>query len=80
MEFHVQPITTLSFAHNGRRLASGARDGAVIVWSLQSNGEGGIVGAALVKEVVSKLLWRPDGRGIAALDARGGVTTWRVQR
>ena len=78
LEFHVQPITALSFAQQGRRLASGARDGAVIVWSLQESGEGGIIGAALVNEVISKLLWRPDGRGLAALDAGGGINTWRV--
>ena len=79
LEFHVQPISTLSFAPQGKRLASGARDGAVIVWSLKSNGEGGIVGGALVKNIVSELLWRPDGRGLAALDAKGGITAWRVR-
>ena len=78
LEFHVQPITALSFEMHGRRLASGARDGAVIVWGLQSSGEGGIVGAALINEIVSKLAWRPDGRGLAALGAKGRVITWRV--
>jgi hypothetical protein len=28
--------------------------------------------------VVSGLAWRPDDRGLAALDASGGVTYWRV--
>ena len=78
LDFHVQPISALTFAKQHRRLASGGRDGAVIVWSLQSDGDGGVSGAAIVKESVSELLWRPDGRALAALDAGGGVTVWRV--
>jgi len=31
-----------------------------------------------VADVVADLLWRPDGRALAALDAQGGVTAWRV--
>ena len=78
LELHVQSITSLTFAQGKRRLASGARDGAVIVWDLQTNGSGEPVGAAFVDEVISRLMWRPDGRGLASLDAQGGVTTWRV--
>ncbi len=78
LNFHVLPITNLEFAPHGMRLASGARDGAVILWSLQPDGKGGTVGAALVGDIVSSLLWRPDGRALAALDARGGITVWRV--
>ena len=78
LEFHVQPVTTLAFARHEMRLASGARDGAVFVWSLQSDGGGDPIGAALVADVVAELYWRPDGRALAALDARGGVTVWRI--
>ncbi len=78
LELHVQPVTTLAFARRGMRLASGGRDGAVVVWSLQRNGEGGSIGAAAVGGVVAELYWRPDGRALAALDARGGVTVWRI--
>ena len=38
LEHHVQPVTTLAFARRGMRLASAARDGAVVVWSLQRDG------------------------------------------
>ena len=79
LPFHVKPISVLKFAHQSRRLASGGRDGGVIVWSLQSDGNGGISGGALVDDSVSDLLWRPDGRALAALDAGGGVTVWRVR-
>ena len=80
LEFHVQPITALSFAPGSMRLASGGRDGAAVVWSLQKDGTGGPIGAAVVAGPVAELYWRPDGRGLAALDAQGGVTVWRVGR
>ena len=78
LDLHVQPITTLAFAHRGMRLASGARDGGVAVWSLRSDGRGEAVGAAALDDVVGTLCWRPDGRALAALDAQGGITAWRV--
>ena len=75
---HVQTVTKLAFAHRGMRLASGARDGGVVVWSLRRDGQGNPIGIALVADVVSALYWRPDGRALAALDAQGGATVWRV--
>ena len=78
LEFHVQPITTLSFAPGAMRLVSGGRDGAVVVWSLQRDGEGDPIGVAVVAGAVAELYWRPDRRALAALDAQGGVTVWRV--
>ena len=78
LELHVQPVTTLTFARRAMRLASGARDGAVVVWSLQKDGEGDPIGDAVVAGAVAGLYWRPDGRALAALDARGGVTVWRI--
>ena len=80
LEFHVQPITTLAFAPGAMRLASGGRDGAVVVWSLQKSGKGSPIGAAVVPGAVAESYWRPDGRALAALDARGGVTVWRIGR
>jgi WD40 repeat protein len=78
LELHVQPISSLAFARRGRRLASGARDGAVVVWALEGNGEGEVVGAAILEDVVADVAWRPDDRGLAAVDASGGVTVFRV--
>ena len=80
LAFHVQPITSLAFAPTGMRLASGGRDGAAVVWSLQRNGKGGPTGAAAVAAPVAELFWRPDGGALAALDARGGVTVWQIGR
>ena len=79
LDLHVQPVTTLAFARRSLRLASGGRDGAVVVWSLRRDGEGGPIGATIVAGVVAELYWRPDGHALAALDARGGVTVWRIR-
>ncbi len=78
LEHHDQTITTLAFARRGMRLASGGRDGGVVVWSLGRDGRGDAVGTAPVSDVVGALYWRPDGRALAALDAQGGATVWRV--
>ena len=78
LEFHVLPITTLTFAPGFMRLASGGRDGAVVVWGLQRNGKGSPIGAEDLGAVVAELYWRPDGGALAALDAQGGVTVWRI--
>lgn len=78
LELHVEPVTTLAFAPVGMRLASGARDGSVVVWSLKSDGQGGVIGAALVPDVVAEVCWRPDGAALAALDGSGGVTVWQL--
>ena len=76
LEFHVEPITTLTFAPGAMRLASGSRDGAVAVWSLQRNGKGDRTGTGDLGHAVAGLYWRPDGGALAALDAQGGVTVW----
>ena len=80
LEHHVHSVTALAFARRGMRLASGARDGDVVVWSLRRDGHGDPIGAAPVADVVGDLYWRPDGRALAALDAQGGVTVWRVSK
>ena len=78
LDLHVQTVTTLAFARRGMRLASGARDGGVVVWSLGRDGQGAAIGAAPLAAVVGALYWRQDGRALAALDAQGGATVWRV--
>lgn len=79
LELHALPISALAFSHRQRRLASGGRDSGVVVWDLQANGEGRAVGTALASGPVENVYWRPDGRGLAAIDAEGGVTAWRVR-
>ena len=71
-------ITALAWACRGRCLASGGRDSIVALWTLGRDGQGDPSGGALRNDMVSDLYWRPDGRALAALDAQGGVTAWRV--
>ena len=78
LKHHVQTVTALAFARRRMRLASGSRDGVVVVWSLRRDGQGGPIGAAPVADLVGALYWRPDGRALAALDGQGGATVWRV--
>ena len=78
LELHPESITSLTFAPGQRKLASGARDGSVVVWKLRRDGSGEPVGVARLNDLVAGLAWRPDGRGLAGLDATGGVTCWRI--
>ena len=72
LELHAQPVTTLAFARRAMRLASGGRDGAVVVWSLQRDGEGRPIGNAVVTGVVAELYWRPDGARACRARRAGG--------
>ena len=56
LDLHEQPVTTLAFARAGMRLASGARDGSVVVWSLEKNGEGIPAGLALGADLLEGFL------------------------
>ena len=78
LELHNQPVSALTFAPKKMRLASGGRDGSVVVWEVKSNGEGNPAGAAQLADRIAGLAWRPDGRGLVAIDSKGGVTAWRV--
>ncbi len=78
LDHHIRPVTALAFARRGMRLASGARDGVVVVCSLGRDGQGDPIGFAALADVVGALYWRPDGRALAALDAQVGATVWRV--
>ena len=78
LELHGKTISSLAFAPKGMRLASGAKDGSVPIWALENDGQGSLVGVALIEDAVSNLVWRPDGRGLAATSASGGITAWRV--
>lgn len=79
LALHAGPITTLRFAHRGRRLASGSRDTGVIVWELDAVGAGKPIGLATAGGVVEALRWRPDDRALVAIDGVGAVSCWRVR-
>ena len=78
LKLHTKPITSLAFANRGMSLASGSRDGTVVLWNLKSDSEESELSETNVSDSVSKLYWRPDDRALAGLDRQGGVTVWRV--
>ena len=80
LEFHNQPVATLSFAPKKMQLASGAKDGSIGIWSLTDDGNGDVSGATSMGTgaSISCLAWRPDGRALAVTNAIGELTTWRI--
>ena len=78
LKLHTEPITTLAFANRGSKLASGSRDGTVVLWNLKSNNEESDLSETSVSDSVSKLYWRQDDGALAGLDRQGGVTVWYV--
>ena len=76
---HQSFVSDFSFAPQGKRLASGARDGSLAVWGLKNDGHGGSIGTSKMSDQVSSIAWRKDSRALAAGDARGLVVTWKVK-
>ena len=76
---HQSFVSDFSFAPQGKRLASGARDGSLAVWGLKNDGHGGSIGTSQMSAQVSSIAWRKDSRALAAGDARGLVVTWKVK-
>ena len=78
LSHHRNALTSLTFSNKGTNLASGARDGSVALWNLDSADNSKTVGTAEVADTIANLYWRPDGRALASLDRQGGVTVWRI--
>lgn len=76
---HQSFVSDFSFAPQGKRLASGARDGSLAVWGLKNDGHGGSIGTSQMSAQVSTIAWRKDSRALAAGDAMGLVVTWKVK-
>ncbi|MBM4369265.1 MAG: hypothetical protein FJ102_23840 [Deltaproteobacteria bacterium] len=80
LEVHPLPVTALAFARREHLLASGGREGGVVLWRLDPTGAGVVVGGDVLPGAVAEVAWRSDDRCLAATDAEGGVSTWRVSR
>lgn len=78
LEMHALPVSALAFAHRSSTLASGAKDGGIVVWSV-SKGRGDAIGVGLASGPVESVAFRPDDRGLAAIDSEGVLTTWRCR-
>ena len=78
LDAHSGTVTSLAFAPRSTTLASGGRDGGVLVWRLGPDGNGEAVGFHVCDGRIEAVAWRPDGRSLAAIDASGHLTTWRT--
>ena len=79
LSFHEKFLTTLAFSHDEMYIASGSRDGVVVVWLIQPDGNSRPIGISLLEGSVVALYWRNDDHALAALDSRGGVTIWHIE-
>ena len=79
LEHHTKPVSSLSFSNKGMLIASGSRDGSVVVSFLKNNGDGDPVGAAFAGKNVSALAWKPGDSAIAAVNADGKVFVWNFK-
>lgn len=70
---HAAPVASVSFAPDGQRLLSGARDGSVHIWEVMT-------GRALFmrahEQAVSRVAWSPDGLRVAAAFTDGSIRIW----
>jgi WD40 repeat protein len=78
LDAHEGQVSALAFARSRPRLASADRAGLVLVWDLNDRGEGRPIGAAPATAAVETLAWHPDDCALAAVDAAGGVSLWRI--
>tara|TARA_Y100001968_G_scaffold309723_1_gene329836 strand:- start:742 stop:1821 length:1080 start_codon:yes stop_codon:yes gene_type:complete len=76
LDLHAEPISSLGFSHQGMLLASSARDGSVLVWSIQKDGKGDPLGGAFSGGRVESIAWRPDDCALAAVNSNGGINVW----
>ena len=79
LALHAESISSLAFSNQGMLLASGARDGSVLVWFLKSNGDGDPLGGAFAGELVSAIAWRPDDCALAAVNSKGDINVWNFK-
>ncbi len=76
---HTKPISSLSFSNKGMLIASGSRDGSVVVSFLKINGDGDPVGAAFAGDAVSSIAWKPDDCALAAVSSAGLINIWNFR-
>jgi WD40 repeat protein len=75
---HTLPVTTLAAAGQYSALASGGRDGGVVVWKVDSS-DAQIVGFALCEDPIEQLAFRPDDQALAAITRGSQVEVWRCR-
>ncbi|MCR9243689.1 MAG: serine/threonine-protein kinase [bacterium] len=70
---HTAHVEAVAYSPDGSRLASGARDGRILLWDPDAAAE---VGSLSLDARPVALAWSPDRSRLAALDSRGTTTVW----
>lgn len=71
---HTMGVTTLAFSPDGKWIATGAYDNAVILWNAETGEE--IRRMSAHQSPVMKVAFSPDGRKVISCDRDGGVLGW----
>jgi serine/threonine protein kinase/WD40 repeat protein len=62
---HNSSVYTVTFSRNGRWLASGDKHGTIKLWDLEQSGGSGEAPTIVARQLANRLVFTPDGRGIA---------------
>lgn len=71
---HTMGVTTLAFSPDGKWIATGAYDNAVILWNVETGEE--IRRMTAHQSPVMEVGFSPDGRKVISCDQNGGVLGW----
>lgn len=74
---HSDLVSALAFHPRSRTLASGAKDGSVVLWQPAKKEVPDAI--AVLPDAVSGLAWHPEGQLLAGCDARGKVEVWKAR-
>lgn len=77
LDCHRGPVAALAYASGGRLLASGARDGGVVVWKPRDHARP--FRYAFMDEAPTQLVWTPSGELIGC-DEAGGLVCWEATK
>ena len=77
LEWHSEPVSALHYQPKGDWLASGARDGSLMIWSPTQRLNQ--VSRAKIESGVTRVAWAPDGRQLAAAGEGGEVQLLEVE-
>jgi WD40 repeat protein len=75
---HTLPVSTLAAASHYSALASGGRDGGVVVWKVDG-GDSQIVGFAMCGAPIEQLAFRPDDLALAGVTRGSELEVWRCR-
>ncbi|MEO8428073.1 MAG: protein kinase [Verrucomicrobiota bacterium] len=71
LQGHGSEVMSLAFSADGQALASGSKDRKAMLWSIHPNRA-----VTTVSNVISRPIFSPDGRWVAAGIDQGGVALW----